>query len=76
MLSSFFYNLEKNTTIKSKLLMGFGVVLFGMVIIGGISIYGYQLMGQSTSYLYNKSIGGVSEAKGFQTEVINLEKCA
>jgi methyl-accepting chemotaxis protein len=73
MLSSFFYNLEKNTTIKSKLLMGFGIVLFGMVIIGGISIYGYQLMGQSTSYLYNKSIGGVSEAKGFQTEVINLE---
>jgi methyl-accepting chemotaxis protein len=73
MLSSFFYNLEKNTTIKSKLLMGFGVVLFGMLIIGCISIYGYQLMGQSTSYLYNKSIGGVSEAKGFQTEVINLE---
>jgi methyl-accepting chemotaxis protein len=73
MLSSFFYNLEKNTTIKSKLLMGFGVVLFGMVIIGCISIYGYQLMGQSTSYLYNKSISGVSEAKGFQTEVINLE---
>ena len=73
MLSSFFNNLEKNTTIKSKLLLGFGVVLFGMVIIGGISIYGYQLMGQSTSYLYNKSIGGVSEAKGFQTEVINLE---
>jgi methyl-accepting chemotaxis protein len=53
--------------------MGFGVVLFGMVIIGCISIYGYQLMGQSTSYLYNKSITGVSEAKGLQTEIINLE---
>ena len=68
-----FNNLEKNTTIRSKLLMGFGVVLFGMVIIGCISIYGYQLMGQSTSYLYNKSISGVSEAKGLQTEIINLE---
>jgi len=73
MLSSFFYKLEKNTTIKSKLLMGFGVVLFGMIIIGCISIYGYQLMGQSTSYLYNKSISGVSEAKGLQTEIVNLE---
>jgi methyl-accepting chemotaxis protein len=73
MLSSFLYKLEKNTTIRAKLLMGFGVVLFGMVIIGGISIYGYQLMGQSTSYLYNKSITGVSEAKGLQTEIINLE---
>jgi methyl-accepting chemotaxis protein len=73
MLSSFLYKLEKNTTIKAKLLMGFGVVLFGMLIIGCISIYGYQLMGQSTSYLYNKSINGISEAKGLQTEIINLE---
>jgi methyl-accepting chemotaxis protein len=73
MLSSFFYKLEKNTTIRAKLLMGFGVVLFGMLIIGCISIYGYQLMGQSTSYLYNKSISGVSEAKELQTDIINLE---
>jgi hypothetical protein len=73
MLSSFLYKLEKNTTIRAKLLMGFGVVLFGTLIIGSISIYGYQIMGQSTSYLYNKSISGVSEAKGLQTEIINLE---
>jgi methyl-accepting chemotaxis protein len=73
MLSSFLYKLEKNTTIRAKLLMGFGVVLFGTLIIGSISIYGYQVMGQSTSYLYNKSISGVSEAKGLQTEIINLE---
>jgi len=73
MLSSFLYKLEKNTTIRAKLLMGFGVVLFGTLIIGCISIYGYQVMGQSTSYLYNKSISGVSEAKGLQTEIINLE---
>jgi methyl-accepting chemotaxis protein len=73
MLSSFLYKLEKNTTIRAKLLMGFGVVLFGTLIIGSISIYGYQVMGQSTSYLYNKSITGVSEAKGLQTEIINLE---
>lgn len=73
MLSSFLYKLEKNTTIRAKLLMGFGVVLFGTLIIGSISIYGYQVMGNSTSYLYNKSISGVSEAKGLQTEIINLE---
>ena len=73
MLSSFLYKLEKNTTIRAKLLMGFGVVLLGTLIIGCISIYGYQVMGQSTSYLYNKSISGVSEAKGLQTEIINLE---
>ena len=73
MLSSFLFKLEKNTTIRAKLLMGFGVVLFGTLIIGCISIYGYQVMGQSTSYLYNKSISGVSEAKGLQTEIINLE---
>ena len=73
MLSSFLYKLEKNTTIRAKLLMGFGVVLFGTLIIGCISIYGYQVMGNSTSYLYNKSISGVSEAKGLQTEIINLE---
>jgi methyl-accepting chemotaxis protein len=73
MFSSFFYKLEKNTTIRAKLLMGFGVVLLGTLIIGCISIYGYQVMGQSTSYLYNKSISGVSEAKGLQTEIINLE---
>lgn len=73
MLSSFLYKLEKNTTIRAKLLMGFGVVLLGTLIIGCISIYGYQIMGQSTSYLYNKSISGVSEAKGLQTEIINLE---
>ena len=73
MLSSFLYKLEKNTTIRAKLLMGFGVVLFGTLIIGCISIYGYQVMGNSTSYLYNKSITGVSEAKGLQTEIINLE---
>jgi methyl-accepting chemotaxis protein len=73
MFSSFFYKLEKNTTIRAKLLMGFGVVLFGMLIIGCISIYGYQLMGQSTNYLYNKSISGVSEAKELQTDIINLE---
>jgi methyl-accepting chemotaxis protein len=73
MLSSFLYKLEKNTTIRAKLLMGFGVVLLGTLIIGCISIYGYQVMGNSTSYLYNKSISGVSEAKGLQTEIINLE---
>ena len=73
MLSSFLYKLEKNTTIRAKLLMGFGVVLLGTLIIGCISIYGYQVMGNSTSYLYNKSITGVSEAKGLQTEIINLE---
>lgn len=73
MLSSFLYKLEKNTTIRAKLLIGFGVVLLGTLIIGCISIYGYQVMGQSTSYLYNKSISGVSEAKGLQTEIINLE---
>jgi phosphoglycerate-specific signal transduction histidine kinase len=73
MLSSFFNKLEKNTTIKTKLLMAFGVVLLGTLVIGGISIYGYQEMGKSTSYLYNKSITGVSEAKGLQTEIINLE---
>jgi len=73
MLSSFLNNLEKNTTIRSKLLMGFGVVLFGTLIIGCISIYGYHLMGKSTSYLYNKSITGISEAKGLQAEIINLE---
>jgi methyl-accepting chemotaxis protein len=73
MLSSFLYKLEKNTTIRTKLLMAFGVVLLGTLIIGGISIYGYQEMGKSTSYLYKKSISGVSEAKGLQTEIINLE---
>ena len=73
MLSSFLYKLEKNTTIRAKLLMGFGVVLLGTLIVGCISIYGYQLMGNSTGYLYKKSISGVSEAKGLQTEIINLE---
>lgn len=73
MLSSFLYKLEKNITIRVKLLMGFGIVLFSTLIIGCISIYGYQVMGQSTSYLYNKSLSSVSEAKGLQTKIVNLE---
>ena len=64
---------ERRSTVKTKLQVSFGLILIFMVIVGGISIYGYQIMGQSANWLYIQGSQGISDSRQLQVEAIALD---
>ena len=66
-------NFERRSTVKTKLQISFGLILVFMLIVGGISIYGYQIMGQSAHWLYVQGSQGISDSRQLQVEAIALD---
>lgn len=64
---------ERRSTVKTKLQISFGLILIFMLIVGGISIYGYQIMGQSAHWLYVQGSQGISDSRQLQVEAIALD---
>ena len=64
---------ERRSTVKTKLQVSFGLILIFMLIVGGISIYGYQIMGQSANWLYIQGSQGISDSRQLQVEAIALD---
>ena len=73
MLNAFLLNLEKKSTVKTKLLAGFGVVLLFNVVVGCVSIFGYYLLNQNTEFLFKSSTVGISESRQLQAETFALD---
>jgi methyl-accepting chemotaxis protein len=48
--------------------VSFGLILFFTLIVGGISIYGYYVMGKSTDWLYVQGTKGIEESKQLQVD--------
>lgn len=59
---------DRRSTVKSKLIVSFGLILFFTLIVGLISIYGYYVMGKSTDWLYVQGTRGIEESKQLQVE--------
>ena len=64
---------ERRSTVKTKLQVSFGLILIFMLIVGGISIFGYQIMGQSANWLYIQGSQGISDSRQLQVEAIALD---
>ena len=72
MFTSLFLNLEKQT-VKTKLIIGFALISCFTMIIGAISIYGYQIMAKDSTWLYYQSTLGISVAKDLKSEIYILD---
>ncbi len=72
MFTSLFLNLEKQT-VKTKLIIGFALISCFTLIIGAISIYGYQIMAKDSTWLYYQSTLGISVAKDLKSEIYILD---
>ena len=68
MFSNFLDNFNRKSTVKTKLVVSFGLILFFTLIVGGISIYGYYVMGKSTDWLYVQGTKGIEESKQLQVD--------
>ena len=73
MLNAFLLNLEKKSTVKTKLLAGFGIVLLFNLVVGCVSIFGYYLLNQNTEFLFKSSTVGISESRQLQAETFALD---
>jgi methyl-accepting chemotaxis protein len=68
MFSNFLDKFNRKSTVKTKLVVSFGLILFFTLIVGGISIYGYYVMGKSTDWLYEQGTKGIEESKQLQVD--------
>ena len=73
MFRNFLDNFERQSTVKTKLLVSFGLILFFTLIVGGISIYGYYVMGKSTDWLYEQGSKGIEDSKQLQIDAASLD---
>ncbi|CAM3806946.1 methyl-accepting chemotaxis protein [Polynucleobacter antarcticus] len=64
---------ERKSTVRTKLQVSFGLILFFTVVVGGISLYGYQVMGNSASQIYLQGAQGVGDAKQLQLEAVEID---
>ena len=68
MFRTFLNKFDRQSTVKTKLVVSFGLILFFTIIVGGISIYGYYVMGKSADWLYVQGARGIEESKQLQIE--------
>ncbi len=68
MFRTFLNKFDRQSTVKTKLIVSFGLILFFTIIVGGISIYGYYVMGKSADWLYVQGAKGIEESKQLQIE--------
>jgi methyl-accepting chemotaxis protein len=68
MFRNFLDKFDRQSTVKTKLVVSFGLILFFTVIVGVISVYGYYVMGKSTDWLYVQGTRGIEESKQLQVE--------
>ena len=72
-----FHNLldkfERRSTVKTKLIVSFGLILFFTIIVGAISIYSYHVMGKSADWLYKQAARGIEDSKQLQIEAIAID---
>ncbi len=73
MFRNFLDKFDRQSTVKTKLVVSFGLILFFTVIVGGISIYGYHVMGQSANWLYEQGAKGIEDSKQLQIEAASLD---
>ncbi len=73
MFRNFLDNFERRSTVKTKLQVSFGLILFFTVIVGGISIYGYYVMGKSADWLYEQGSKGIEDSKQLQIDAAALD---
>lgn len=66
-------NFDRRSTVKTKLVVSFGLILFFTLIVGGISIYSYNVMGKSADWLYVQGAKGIEDSKQLQIEAIALD---
>jgi methyl-accepting chemotaxis protein len=66
-------NFDRQSTVKTKLIVSFGLILFFTLVVGGISIYGYHVMGKSADWLYVQGAKGIEDSKQLQIEAIALD---
>ncbi len=66
-------NFDRQSTVKTKLIVSFGLILFFTLVVGGISIYGYNVMGKSADWLYVQGAKGIEDSKQLQIEAIALD---
>ena len=64
---------ERKSTVKTKLQVSFGLILLFTLVVGGISIYGYHVMGQSANWLYMQGAQGIGDSKQLQVDAIALD---
>jgi methyl-accepting chemotaxis protein len=68
MFRNFLDKFDRQSTVKTKLVVSFGLILFFTLIVGVISVYGYYVMGKSTDWLYVQGTRGIEESKQLQIE--------
>jgi phosphoglycerate-specific signal transduction histidine kinase len=73
MFRNFLDNFERRSTVKTKLQVSFGLILFFTLIVGGISIYGYYVMGKSADWLYEQGSKGIEDSKQLQIDAAALD---
>jgi len=73
MFRNFLDNFERQSTVKTKLQVSFGLILFFTLIVGGISIYGYHIMGKSADWLYEQGSKGIEDSKQLQIDAASLD---
>ena len=73
MFRNFLDNFERQSTVKTKLQVSFGLILFFTLIVGGISIYGYHVMGKSADWLYEQGSKGIEDSKQLQIDAASLD---
>lgn len=73
MFSNFLDKFDRKSTVKTKLVVSFGLILFFTLIVGGISIYGYYVMGKSADWLYVQGAKGIEDSKQLQLEAVALD---
>ena len=64
---------ERKSTVKTKLQVSFGLILFFTLIVGAISIYSYHVMGQSAEWLYKQGAQGIEDSKQLQIEAVTID---
>ena len=73
MFRNFLDKFERQSTVKTKLQVSFGLILFFTLIVGVISIYGYYVIGKSTDWLYVQGTRGIEESKQLQIEALAFD---
>lgn len=73
MSHNFLDKFERKSTVKTKLQVSFGLILFFTIIVGAISIYSYHVMGQSADWLYQQGARGIEDSKQLQIEAVTID---
>jgi len=72
MLTALLYKIEKKT-VRTKLLIGFFIISCFTLMIGGFSVYAYQILGKDTDWLYNQSTLGIYSAQTVRADLNLLD---